>query len=108
MLIYRTKTFRRQTKQLGVTEAEVKALEAEIAANPNTGDVIPGLKGARKIRFAMGGKGKSGGGRAIYFVLVSQVTAYLMVAYAKSEQVDLTQDDRKALIEFIGRLKKGE
>lgn len=65
MQVFRTKTFRKHVRKLGVSEEEVKALEEEIAADPATGDVIPGLKGARKIRFAIGGKGKRGGGRAI-------------------------------------------
>ncbi len=47
---------------------ELAALEAAIMMNPEAEDVIK-ARGARKIRFAMGGKGKSGGGRAIYVVI---------------------------------------
>ena len=43
-----------------------------IAQNPLSGDVIPGLQGIRKIRFAFGGRGKRGGGRAIYFLRVTE------------------------------------
>ena len=62
MEIFRTKTFERSVRALGVTDSELQALEAAIAADPDAGDVIRGLKGARKIRFAMAGKGKSGEG----------------------------------------------
>jgi hypothetical protein len=104
MQVFRTKTFRKHVRKLGVTEEEVKALEEEIAADPATGDVIPGLKGARKIRFATGGKGKRGGGRAIYIVITKDDTAYLLVAYAKARKEDLTQDDKDALLKFIALL----
>jgi len=101
MEIFRTKTFRRHIKKLGVTDDELRDLEDEIAANPAAGDVIPGLKGIRKIRFAFGGKGKRGGGRAIYIVIVADDIIYLLMAYAKGEKEDLTQDDKTALLEFI-------
>ena len=55
--------------KLKVTDTELDALETEIAVNPQVGDVIRGLKGVRKIRFALAGKGKRGGGRCIYLVL---------------------------------------
>jgi hypothetical protein len=102
MQIYRTKTFLKHLKKLGVTQTELLALEDEIAADPTIGDVIPGLKGARKIRFAFGGKGKRGGGRAIYVIFRQEDTVYLLVAYAKAEKGDLTRADKDAILEFIG------
>ncbi len=47
------------------------------------GDVIQGLSGARKARFSMARRGKSGGGRAIYVLVVQADTAYLLLAYSK-------------------------
>lgn len=34
---------------------------AYIAGNPQAGDVIPGSRGCRKVRWGAGGKGKRGG-----------------------------------------------
>jgi len=99
--IFRTKTFERSVRALGATEEELQALEAAIAADPDAGDVIRGLKGARKIRFAMAGKGKSGGGRAIYIVVRVRDAAYLILAYAKSAQAEVSNDQRKAIKAFI-------
>jgi hypothetical protein len=99
--IFRTKTFERCVRTLGVTDETVQALEAAIAADPDAGDVIRGLKGARKIRFAMAGKGKSGGGRAIYVVVRVRDVAYLLLAYAKSAQAEISNDQRKAIKAFI-------
>jgi hypothetical protein len=70
---------------------------AAIVARPQFGDVIPGLSGARKIRFAMKGRGKSGGGRAIYIVVWKNDTAYLLLAYSKSVQSDLSDAQRAAI-----------
>ncbi len=42
------------------------ALIDKLASNPHCGDLIPGLGGIRKLRFAAGGRGKSGGFRVIY------------------------------------------
>ena len=69
MELIRTTSFTKAIAKLKVTEAEIDALETEIATNPQAGDVIQGLRGVRKIRFSMGGKGKRGGGRCIYLVL---------------------------------------
>jgi len=99
--IFRTRTFERCVRTLGVKAEDLQALEAAIAADPDAGDVIRGLKGARKIRFAMAGKGKSGGGRAIYVVVRIRDTAYLLLAYAKSAQAEISNEQRKAIKAFI-------
>lgn len=37
-----------------------------LAREPQAGDIIPGLSGVRKLRFAPKGRGKSGAFRVIY------------------------------------------
>ncbi len=69
MQVVRTGAFNKALKKLGASLSDIERLENEIAAHPEAGDVIQGLSGARKIRFAMRGKGKRGGGRAIYVVV---------------------------------------
>jgi len=101
MKIVRTTVFTKALKKLGATAADIDALEAEVAINPNVGDVIPGMSGARKVRFSMGGKGKRGGGRAIYIAVVSKETIYLLTAYAKAKKDDLTPDDKAVLKALI-------
>jgi hypothetical protein len=104
MQIVRTTVFTRTLKKLGASAADLEALEAAIAADPKSGDVIPGLTGARKIRFSMGGKGKRGGGRAIYVALIDKNTVYLLTAYAKSKKEDLSQTDKTVLKALIAAL----
>jgi hypothetical protein len=47
---------------------ERMALLEYLAANPRAGDLIPGAGGVRKLRWARGGRGKSAGVRAIYYL----------------------------------------
>jgi hypothetical protein len=101
MNLIRTTSFTKAIASLNVTDVELAALEAEIATNPLAGDVIKGLKGVRKIRFATGGKGKRGGGRCIYLVLTIEDTIYLLLAYGKSRQTDLSQKQRKDILAFV-------
>ncbi len=105
MQLVRTSPFNKAIAKLKVTEAELANLETEIATNPQAGDVIQGLKGVRKIRFAIGGKGKRGGGRCIYLVLAIENTIYLLLAYGKSKQTDLSQKQRKDILVFIEELE---
>ena len=94
MQIVRATSFIKAIAKLNVTDAELDALESNVATNPQAGDLIKGLKGVRKIRFAFGGKGKRGGGRCIYLVLAIEDTAYLLLAYSKSKQTDLSPRQR--------------
>jgi hypothetical protein len=51
----------------------------------------------RKLRAAVAGRGKRGGARVIYYVWDEQDRRYLIFAYAKSDQDDLTAAQLKAL-----------
>lgn len=56
-------------RQEYLSDEEFHALQAELLANPEIGDVIEGAGGLRKMRQAeqRRGKGKRGGLRIIYF-----------------------------------------
>src|SRR4051812_35476883 len=108
MRIVRTHRYTKDLKRLKASVADIVALESAIAQNPNAGDVIPGLNGLRKIRFGMGGKGKRGGGRAVYFLMVSEDTAFMVFAYGKSDQEDLTAEQRKAALALIKEITDDE
>jgi hypothetical protein len=79
-------------------------LEQLIADDHMAVDVLPGTGGARKIRFAMGGKGKRGGGRAIYVAVVANDRSYLITAYSKAVQADISEEMKKAIRVFIKNL----
>ena len=68
-----------------------------IAANPECGDLIPGGGGIRKVRFAVGGKGKSGGVRIVYYFHNERVPTFLLAVFAKSERANLTRAETNML-----------
>ncbi|MFN7306482.1 MAG: addiction module toxin RelE [Acetobacteraceae bacterium] len=107
MQIVRTSLYIRDMKRLGASSTDMARLEAEIASNPQAGVVIPGLMGLRKLRFALGNKGKRGGGRAIYFLMVSDDVAVLIFAYSKSTQEDLTTEQRRAALALLKEMTDG-
>lgn len=105
MKIVRTKRYLKDLKRIRATEAEADAIDRAIATTPEAGDVIEGLRGVRKIRFALRNKGKSGGGRAIYLLMVGDDLAILLTAYAKNEKSDLTPADRKAILSVLKEIE---
>ncbi len=81
-------TFQRQAAAIW-SEAELHAFIDWIAAHPLAGDVIPGAQGARKLRWAVQGRGKRGGARVIYFHFAEDGTLELFAVYAKAEQENM-------------------
>lgn len=58
--------------------------------NPELGAVIRGGGGIRKVRVAVGSRGKSGGARVIYYGAVRKDVTLLLYAYPKNAVADLT------------------
>lgn len=94
-------------KRIGATKADLARLEAALAANPRAGDAVPGLRGLRKVRFALGDRGKRGGGRAIYALVLDGGVTALLRAYAKSEQADLTPEEKRGLASLLKEVTDG-
>ncbi|NQW11400.1 MAG: type II toxin-antitoxin system RelE/ParE family toxin [Alphaproteobacteria bacterium] len=81
-------------------------MENTIAADPLVAPVIQGTGGIRKLRWALPGGGKSGGIRTIYFYLGEPETIYMLMAYPKSDQENLSPADKKAWTIFVREIKK--
>jgi len=82
---------------LGMPDVERLAIVTWIAANPAGGQVIEGTGGARKVRYAGKGKGKSGGYRVITFFTGTEIPVFLLNIFAKNEKTDLTRKERGVL-----------
>ena len=104
VLFVETELFGRKLVQ-AATDGEYQVLQRELADNPEKGDVIPGAGGARKVRMALGGRGKRGGARVIYYVRVSRDIVWLLDIYTKGEKADLTMDEKKEIAAFIRSVK---
>lgn len=68
-----------------------------VANHPTAGDLIQGTGGVRKMRFAFGGRGKSGGARVIYFFHDEDMPIYLLTVFAKNQRANITAAERNAL-----------
>jgi len=75
-----------------------------IASDPTCGDLIVGGGGVRKVRFAIGNKGKSGGARIIYLHHGDGFPVFLFVAYANSVRTNLTKAQTHALAALAKRI----
>ena len=83
-----------------------------IGNNPLAGAIIPGTNGIRKIRWQYGGKGKRGGVRVIYYFFNENHPLFLLFAYPKNVQENLSEKEKKLFNSLIRRIKdslrKGE
>ena len=86
------------------SEHERSELADFLAANPESGDVIPGGNGVRKLRWGAKGRGKRGGARVIYYFSDRNMPVFLLAVYAKGEKVDLTAAERKNLGKLVDEL----
>ena len=101
MRVVQTHRYLRDLRRLGASASEIGRLEQTIANHPEAGVLVPGLGGVRKLRFALGGKGKRGGGRATYFLMASDDLAVMLFAYAKSDKEDMTPAEKKAALALM-------
>ena len=101
-----TEPFRKCWKAMGLQDRDLPILENALLENPQLGDVIEGTGGARKMRIQLEGRGKSGGGRVIYLDVFEKEHLYLLFAYPKNVQEDLTPDQKKAIKKMIEAIRK--
>jgi mRNA-degrading endonuclease RelE of RelBE toxin-antitoxin system len=81
------------------------ALQQELMANPEAGDMIEQTGGLRKIRQPdpRRGKGKRGGLRVIYYWWLGGDQFWLFAVFDKDQADDLTPDQRKILKQMLKR-----
>jgi hypothetical protein len=94
--VVETVSFMADAKTCMTNDERTEAINM-IAANPECGDIIPGGGGIRKVRFAIGGRGKSGGVRIIYYFHNERVPVFLLAVFAKNEQANLTRAETNLL-----------
>lgn len=96
-------SFREALDAYGLGDEFLGAVQNAIISNPEAGDMIPETGGARKLRFKVYNKGKSGGYCVIYVDFISDTVVYLITLYAKSVKTDLSKSE----IRDIKRVVKG-
>lgn len=99
-----TPTFLTEAKKLRLTEEELQDIVNTIADDPQGGAIIEGTGGARKMRHATKGKGKSGSNRTIHYYGGDDVPVFLLAIYAKGDKANLTKGEKNALAKILPKI----
>jgi hypothetical protein len=67
-----------------LSDEEYARLQESLIRDPETGDLIPGSGGVRKVRWGVKGRGKRGGLRVIYYARTRQGQIWMLTLYAKN------------------------
>ncbi len=97
-----TPIFTRQIDQL-LTPENYRAFQNALLEHPEAGAVIQGTNGARKLRWGLEGRGKSGGIRVIYVQRPERV--YLLLAYAKNRKDNLTPAEKRVIADLVRKIR---
>jgi hypothetical protein len=98
--IVETRVFTRLIAGL-MSDEEYRGLQTELIARPHAGAIISGGGGIRKVRWAVQGRGKSGGVRVIYYWATAYDTILMLLVYPKNEQDNLTDEQTRALSTLV-------
>ncbi|APZ43340.1 type II toxin-antitoxin system RelE/ParE family toxin [Acidihalobacter ferrooxydans] len=98
-----TPTFTRLILEL-LTDDEYRELQNLLIEDPERGEIIKGGGGIRKVRYALPGRGKSGGIRVIYYLVAKESQILMLLAYPKSRKDNLTDRETAILRSIVKEL----
>ncbi|HMB77536.1 MAG TPA: type II toxin-antitoxin system RelE/ParE family toxin [Kiloniellaceae bacterium] len=75
-----------------------------VARNPECGVLL--ADGLRKVRFALDGRGKSGGVRVIYYFYNEEIPIFLLEVFAKNQKDNLTKAELTKLAQAAKAIPK--
>jgi mRNA-degrading endonuclease RelE of RelBE toxin-antitoxin system len=78
-----TRLFTRLVREY-LDDDEYRELQKVLMDNPETGNIIPGSGGLRKVRWRAPGRGKRGGYRVIYYARLKQGVILMLTMYPKN------------------------
>jgi hypothetical protein len=84
-----------------LSDESYRVLQQALLMRPESGQVIPGSRGLRKLRWRTEHSGKRGGLRIIYYWYVAGEALYMLFVYRKNEQEDLTRQQIKVLSRLV-------
>ncbi len=84
-----------------LSDEDYAKLQESLILRPEAGAIIPGTKGIRKLRWALGDRGKRGGVRVLYYLVLSDHEIYMLYLFKKTERADLARHQLKVLSDYI-------
>lgn len=100
--------FTKRWKEIGLSDGELRNLQLMLLKDPEAGPVIEGTGGIRKVRFPMENRGKSGSVRVCYTDFAEYEITYLITAFTKKEQENLTNEEKSVLKKLVKTLRDAE
>lgn len=100
MRFIETPIFTRAVEEL-LDDDQYWSLQLALLLRPELGAVIPRSGGLRKARWSLPGSGKRGGIRLIYFWEEGSETFYLLYAFRKNQQEDLSARQLRVLSRLV-------
>lgn len=97
-----THVFTREITAL-LADDEYAELQGALIVDPEAGDLIKETGGLRKLRWSQKrrGKGKRGGVRVIYYWYSIGSLLYMLIAYSKDQQDDLSATQKRTLSNLV-------
>lgn len=96
VVFFETTIFTKQIKLL-ISDEEYAKLQLELSRRPKQGPVIRKSGGIRKLRWAVEGSGRSGGVRVLYYVMSGCCQIYMLLAFKKGDQENITAEQLAVL-----------
>ena len=98
--------FSKRWKEIGLGEEELRALQIMLLKDPESGPVMEGTGGIRKVRFPLKNRGKSGSIRVCYTDFAEYEVTYLVTAFEKKDQENLSDNEKNVLRKLVKALKE--
>ena len=84
---------------------EYRELQGHLIKHPESGKVVPGSGGVRKLRWAAEGRGKRGGLRVIYYLRLAHGHIWMLTIYGKNVSETIPAHVLKSMKEAIDDAK---
>jgi hypothetical protein len=98
--------FTKRWKEIGLNDSDLLNLQIMLLKNPESGPIMEGTGGIRKVRFPLENKGKSGSVRICYTDFEEYEVIYLITAFTKNEQDNLSAEEKNVLKKLVKALKE--
>lgn len=97
--------FTKRWKEIGLGDKELNELQIMLLKNPIAGPIMEGTGGIRKVRFPINNRGKSKSIRVCYTDFSEYEVIFLITAFEKSEQENLSTDEKAVLKKLVKALR---